>query len=116
MENPPTENHKLAFDILVDRISGYVGNYYVKVQGELDALVFAGGIGEKSALLRQAVARQCSCLGFDVDLEKNNKGVLNDEPVSDISRSNNGPRVLICQTDEQVSILVPHASILSWRI
>jgi len=101
VENPPTESHKLAFDIVVDRISGYVGNYYVKLQGQLDAVVFSGGIGEKSAILREAVARQCCCLGFDVDSEKNTKGVTNDDPVTDISKSGKGPRVLICQTNEQ---------------
>lgn len=103
VENPPTENHKLAFDIVVDRISGYVGNYYVKLQGQLDAVVFAGGIGEKSALLRKAVTQQCNCLGFDIDSEKNDKGVANDDTVTDISRSEKGPRVFICQTNEQVS-------------
>lgn len=37
------ESHKLAMDIFVDRIVGYVGSYYVKLGGEVDALVFAGG-------------------------------------------------------------------------
>ncbi|KAF3405513.1 hypothetical protein DPV78_002370 [Talaromyces pinophilus] len=101
VENPPTENHKLAFDIVVDRISGYLGNYYVKLQGKLDAVVFAGGIGEKSALLRKAVTQQCNCLGFDIDSEKNDRGVANDDPVTDISKSDKGSRVLICQTNEQ---------------
>src|ERR1700710_2676893 len=40
---------KLAFDIFVDRIIGYVGSYYVSLHGKVDALVFAGGIGEKGA-------------------------------------------------------------------
>lgn len=68
--------------------------------------MFAGGIGEKSALLRQAVTQQCNCLGFDIDSEKNNKGVANDDPVTDISNSDTGSRVLVCQTNEQVSFLV----------
>lgn len=103
VEKPPTESHKLAFDIVVDRISGFIGNYFVKLQGQLDAVVFAGGIGEKSGLLREAVTRQCNCLGFDVDSGKNSQGVANDAPVTDISKSDKGPRVLICQTNEQVS-------------
>ena len=82
-----------------------MGNYYVKLQGKLDAVVFAGGIGEKSALLRKAVTQQCNCLGFDIDSEKNSRGVANDDSVTDISKSDKGSRVLICQTDEQVSLL-----------
>ncbi|OOF99767.1 hypothetical protein ASPCADRAFT_503728 [Aspergillus carbonarius ITEM 5010] len=102
VENPPTQNHKLAFDIVVDRIAGYIGNYFVKLDGHVDALVFAGGIGEKSALLRKAVTEKCRCLGFVVETEKNEKGAGDGETVVDISRGESkGPKVLICQTDEQ---------------
>merc|ERR1711939_661622 len=60
------DTHKLALDIFVDRIVGYVGNYYVKLGGEVDALVFAGGIGEKSAYLRELVTLKCHCVGFSI--------------------------------------------------
>jgi acetate kinase len=114
VENPPTENHKLAFDIIVDRISGYVGDYFVKLRGQVDALVFAGGIGEKSDLLRKALVQQCSCLGFKINEQKNVKGVANEEStVTDISEdSGKTPRVLICQTNEQVSSLVEQTILL----
>ncbi|KAJ5795561.1 uncharacterized protein N7518_004101 [Penicillium psychrosexuale] len=100
--NPPTKAHKLAFDIVVDRISGYIGSYYVKLNGELDGVVFAGGIGEKSALLRKALVDKCQCLGLAIDDAANDKGPEDDETVKDISKdSGKGPRVLICQTNEQ---------------
>ncbi|KKA19443.1 Acetate kinase [Rasamsonia emersonii CBS 393.64] len=102
VESPPSENHKLAFDIVVDRISGFVGNYFVKVDGQVDAMVFAGGIGEKSALLRQAVVQQCRCLGFAIDATKNGQGAASKATVTEISKEpGRGPRVLICQTNEQ---------------
>ncbi|KAJ5692791.1 acetate kinase [Penicillium macrosclerotiorum] len=102
VENPPTEAHKLAFDILVDRILGYIGNYYVKLGGQVDALVFAGGIGEKSALLRRVLSEKCQSLGVAIDSEANDKGPGDTETVMDISKeSGKGPRVLICQTNEQ---------------
>lgn len=104
VENPPSEAHKLAFDILVDRILGYIGNYYVKLGGEVDALVFAGGIGEKSALLRRILAEKCHSLGVAIDSDANGKGVEEDQIVKDISKGGGkGPRTLICQTNEQVS-------------
>ncbi|PNY25730.1 acetate kinase, partial [Tolypocladium capitatum] len=56
--------HKLAFDLLVDRICGFVGSYYVSLQGQVDAVVFAGGIGERSAKLRRAVVGRTGCLGL----------------------------------------------------
>ena len=101
--NPPSEAHKLAFDIFVDRIQGYIGSYYVKLNGELDGVVFAGGIGEKSALLRRTLVDKCQCLGLAIDDVANDKGPGDEETVKDISKgSGKGPRVLICQTNEQV--------------
>ncbi|KAH9928321.1 Acetokinase family-domain-containing protein [Fomitopsis serialis] len=58
---------KLAFDLFVDRILGFVGAYYVRLGGKVDALVFSGGIGEKSAELREAIVRSSECLGFQLD-------------------------------------------------
>lgn len=83
---------------------GYIGNYYVKLGGEVDALVFAGGIGEKSALLRQILAEKCQSLGVAIDSDANDKGVEDDQTVKDISKGGSkGPRTMICQTNEQVS-------------
>ena len=93
------DTHKLALDIFVDRIVGYVGNYFVKMGGELDAVVFAGGIGEKSAMLRQIVVERCKCLGFEIDDAKNEKP--GDGAVVDIGK-NSKIRTLVCETDEEV--------------
>ena len=67
------EKCKLAFEIFVDRLVGYVGSYYVKLGGEVDALIFAGGIREKGSMLREAVVKKAGCLGFELDGEKNAK-------------------------------------------
>lgn len=93
---------KLAFDIFVDRILGFVGSYYVKLNGKVDALVFAGGIGEKAALLRTRVVEKCSCLGFELDQQTNNNAI--EDVVRDIGKQDARHRTLVCQTDEQVRI------------
>ncbi|MCJ1303785.1 hypothetical protein MMC08_006596 [Hypocenomyce scalaris] len=90
---------KLAFDIFVDRIVGYVGSYYVKLEGQVDALVFAGGIGEKGGLLRSRIVDKCKCLGFDIDDAKNPKAI--EDVVQDIGKEGAKHRTLVCQTDEQ---------------
>lgn len=92
---------KLAFDIFVDRIVGFIGSYYVKLNGQVDALVFAGGIGEKGALLRTRIVDQCQCLGFAIDEDRNSKNI--DQIVQDIGKERARHRTLVCQTDEQVS-------------
>lgn len=109
MSNPPTKAHKLAFDIFVDRILGYIGNYYLKLNGQVDGVVFSGGIGEKSALLRKTLIDKCQCLGLALDDAANDKGPGDGETVKDLSQgSGKGPRVLVCQTNEQVCCLTQH--------
>ncbi|ROT37016.1 acetate kinase [Sodiomyces alkalinus F11] len=90
---------KLAFDIFVDRICGFVGSYYVALRGQVDALVFAGGIGEKSSKLRDRVAQSVSCLGFEID-DTSNAAEITDV-VQDVSAKGSRHGVLVCQTDEQ---------------
>lgn len=92
--------HRLAFDLFVDRIVGYVGNYFVKLGGKVDALVFSGGIGEKSAYLRAEVVSRLRCLGFALNKEKNE-----DNSKQDVwAISSTEPKILVCQTDEEVEM------------
>ncbi|KAI2616569.1 acetate kinase [Hypoxylon sp. NC1633] len=90
---------KLAFDLFVDRVAAYVGSYYVSLGGRVDALVFAGGIGEKSAKVRAAVVEQVACLGFRVDPKRNEEKVQH--VVQDVGSSAARHRTLVCLTDEQ---------------
>lgn len=92
---------KLAFDVFVDRIISFIGSYYVKLGGEVDALVFAGGIGEHGVQFRQAVVDKVACLGFAIDSKLNEKP--GDEDVVQISKDSKH-KVLICQTDEQAEM------------
>lgn len=91
---------RLAFDIFVDRIVGFVGSYYVKLEGQVDALVFAGGIGEKANILRKRVVEKCRCLGFEIDEQKNESSLKS--TVQDVGSQSARHRTLVCQTDEQV--------------
>ena len=91
---------KLAFDMLVEKIVGYIGAYFVKLGGEVDALVFAGGIGEKGADLREAVMKRIKFLGFSPDF-KANEHLAEGERVVDVGATGAEHRVLVCRTDEQ---------------
>ena len=97
------DESKLAFNLVVDRILGFVGSYYVSLRGQVDALVFAGGIGEKGVKLREKVVEGLACLGFAVDGDVNGKG-LGEEVVTEITGKGAKHRVLICQTDEQLEM------------
>ena len=86
-----------------------MGSYYVKLEGQVDALVFAGGIGEKGGLLRSRIVDKCKCLGFDIDDAKNPKAI--EDVVQDIGKEGAKHRTLVCQTDEQVRQYPTHVPI-----
>lgn len=97
------ETCKLAFDIFKSRIVDFVSNYYVKLGGDVDAVVFAGGIGEHSVQLRQAVTEDTQCLGFSIDNKKNEDVQKGD--VFDLTGHNSRHKILLCRTDEQLQIV-----------
>lgn len=87
----------------MDRILGYIGSYFVKLGGQVDAIVFAGGIGEKSPMLRKTLVERSRSLGFAINDSANSQGPPENRTVVDISRdSGKELRVIICQTNEQV--------------
>ncbi|KAI1386948.1 acetate kinase [Hypoxylon trugodes] len=92
---------RLAFDLFADRVSAFVGSYYVSLAGQVDALVFAGGIGEKSDRLREAVISQAACLGFALDPARNAAAAKGTDVVHDVGAKGAKHRTLVCRTDEQ---------------
>ena len=64
------ERAKLAVDTLIDNIVGYIGMYTAYLGG-LDAMVFTGGIGTNSAMLRQRVCEKFGYLGLKLDPDAN---------------------------------------------
>ena len=93
---------QLAIDIMVDRVVGYIGMYWVRLTGKVDAVVFAGGIGEKGKEFREEVCGKVQCLGVAMSRVKNEAVNESKEDVIEISA---GGRVktLVVKTDEQVN-------------
>ncbi|KAF8514033.1 acetate kinase [Gautieria morchelliformis] len=104
------ESHRLAFDILVDRVCQFVGGYFVQLEGRLDAVVFSGGLGENSPELRRAVIQRCACLGMDHISETMNmkvgqgEGGQGEDVIFDIGQGVRQPRTLVCKTNEELEI------------
>ena len=64
------ERARLALEVFVYRLSKAIAGLVVGLQ-RLDALVFTGGIGENSAVVRSLVLRQLSFLGLAEDVRAN---------------------------------------------
>ncbi|KAF7985627.1 hypothetical protein HWV62_2127 [Athelia sp. TMB] len=104
---PSDDNrYRLAFDLFTDRILNYIGSYHLKLGGQVDALVFAGGIGERGSELRERIGKAVECLGFpEIDRGKNqSQKVKEGGVVVEIDNAESGKRVLVCKTDEQLEM------------
>ncbi|MGX1498655.1 acetate kinase [Labrenzia sp. MBR-25] len=86
-----------AIEYFVFRIRRELGGMAAVLSG-LDTVVFTGGIGENSALIREKVCEGQEWLGLEIDLARNEAGA---EVVSaDTSRIN----ILVIPTDEEAMI------------
>ncbi len=89
----------LAFDVAVHRIVKYVGAYAV-VLGRVDALVFTGGIGENSPVLRAGVIDRLGILGVTLDPAANDDG----PPERRVSTEASRIPTWVVPTDEEAQI------------
>jgi len=96
------EQCQLALDLFVKRIVDYIAAYYVQMGG-VDALVFAGGIGENSAPIRRMIVEALAPLGFTLDVEANERGA--EDTAID---GGSGPAVYVIKTNE--STIVAHGT------
>ena len=71
----------LALDVFNYEIKKYVGAY-AAAMGGLDAVAFAGGIGENSCRVREGVCQGLEFLGLHLDPEKNRAGGGADRVIS----------------------------------
>ena len=70
LEESGTESAKFAIDYFSYRIVRETGSLIAALQG-LDAIVFTGGIGEHSAIVRQKVCEGLAWMGFKLDSDAN---------------------------------------------
>ncbi|HEX4416242.1 MAG TPA: acetate/propionate family kinase [Kofleriaceae bacterium] len=92
---------RLALEVFVHRIRKYLGGYAVELGG-VDALVFAGGIGEGSAQIRARVCAGLALLGLALDPDRN-AGVRLEATggLAEISVPGAAARILVVHTEEE---------------
>jgi len=91
----------LAVEMYCYSIAKYVASFIVPL-GKIDALVFSGGVGEKSSIKREKIINYLSGLGFTIDEERNNSHGSSSSGL--ISRSDGSPPVLVVNTNEELVI------------
>jgi acetate kinase len=88
----------LALKAFCYRVRKYIGAYVASLGG-LDAVIFTGGIGQGSAVVRALALQGLECMGIALD-DKRNNDVRGDD-VSVISGDNSKVAVLVVPTDEE---------------
>ncbi len=100
------KNATLALDMYNDRIAKYIAEYYIKLDGEVDALVFTAGVGENGIEARKEIIRRLNALGIKVDEEKNSKiASYKNENEGIISSDDSSVPVYVLPTNEEIMII-----------
>ena len=91
---------KLAVDIFCYRVLKYIGAYCAAL-GRVDGVIFTGGIGENSALVRAKSCERLNFFGIEID-PAINENMIHSEGV--VSSSQSKTKVCVIPTNEELLI------------
>ena len=95
------ERARLAIDMFCYRVRKYIGAY-AAAMGGVDAIVFTGGIGENSSIVRARTMAGLEFMGAAIDPARNDAAVRGEE--ADISTTDAKVRTLVIPTNEELII------------
>lgn len=93
------EDAKNAVDSYCYQIQKQIGSY-ATAMGGVDAISFAGGIGENSALVRRMALEGLSFMGVSIDLTKNETA----KPDCELTGEESRVRVFVIATNEEIVV------------
>ncbi len=99
-EEGKENNYELTAQIYMWRIKKYLGSY-LSVVRNADAIIFTDTIGETVPEVRQAVCSGMEYFGINIDYEKNKNA---EKLPADVSDDSSSVRILVIQTNEEISI------------
>jgi acetate kinase len=91
---------RLALTMFCYRLKKYIGAY-IAALGGVDCIVFTGGIGENSAIVRQMCCLDMEWLGLTIDEEKNS---IRQQKIMEIQTADSRVSLLVIPTDEELEI------------
>jgi len=99
----------LAIDVMVHRLARHLGAHLASLH-RFDALIFTGGIGENSALVRDLTAQKLAVFGIRLDTVKNERTCAGRDGVISLPGS---PIVAVIATNEEKMIAQDASAISS---
>jgi len=97
LANTGDEKASLAIEMFAYHAKKYLGAY-IAVLGDVDAIVFTGGIGEHSALIREKILQNLDHFGLTIDRDKNS---LDHTEPFEIHRDDSSTKILVIHTNEE---------------
>ncbi len=95
---------RLALNVFTHRLRKYIGAYSA-VMGGVDAIVFTGGIGENSALVRHRTLQNLAFLGARLCEKKNRQArVTLENPTTELHAPDSATALLLVACDEEAEI------------
>jgi acetate kinase len=94
------EKASLAIEMFAYHAKKYLGSYFA-VLGKVDAIVFSGGIGEHSAMIREKILEGLDHLGIQVDPSKNRQEI---SETFEVQAVGSALKILVAHTDEEREI------------
>lgn len=92
---------KRALDVFSYKLAKYIGSYMAIIGDRLDAIVFTGGIGENSSLVRELTLNHLKLFGYKIDAEKNRAARFGK---GGNIHQDNTPAVIVIPTNEELVI------------
>lgn len=90
------QDARLAFDMFTSRIKKQIGAYVALLEGDVDALIFSGGIGENDVKSRLRICEGLGFCGFEIDADENAERKKGIHKI--------GPKVYVVPTNEEWQI------------
>ena len=100
------EDATLAYEMYTDRVAKYIAQYYLELDGKVDAIVFTAGIGENGPEFRSLVLRKLNAIGIFEDKTTNGEiaGYLS-KSEGKISSLDSKVDVYVLPTNEELMIV-----------
>ncbi|QJC29820.1 acetate/propionate family kinase [Enterobacteriaceae endosymbiont of Plateumaris sericea] len=92
---------KNAVKIFVHRLSKYIASYTILMNHKLDAIIFTGGIGENSILIRELTIKKLKILGININ-KKLNINIKHGK--TGLINNHNSIPILVIPTNEELLI------------
>ncbi len=112
--NEGSEMATLGFEMFCDRIAKYIVDYYIELEGKVDAIVFTAGVGENGILARSEVLKRLKPIGITVNEEANgNIASYKENNSGIISGDDSSIKVYVEPTNEELMIALDTMKFIS---